>query len=396
MYPSKTIKLLEQLTQSLELPESAYDKAVKRYEDLGAWFDREGSKLQYNKPHIFPQGSFRLGTAIKPINEAESYDLDLACNVRKGVSTSTHSQQQLKDIVGEEIEAYRIARQIQAKKEEKHRCWRLEYADGVNFHMDIVPCIPESDKNVVRLTESMHKHGLNREVASNLSSFAVCITDNSNHNYSNISDDWQISNPEGYAKWFELRMTTHSLREAYATKAQIDDIPLFKRKAPLQKIIQLLKRHRDMMFASAPDSKPISVIITTLAASAYSGTSSLEDALNEVINALVSFANSNSDVVLNPVNPEENFADKWIHPEYSKLNLKKNFSLWAYEVQRHFNEITSADNVQRVVEVARDRFAVNTNANEWATNLGLLIAPNIISTPSKNIERVEAKPWTRV
>ena len=119
MYPSKTTKLLEQLTQSLELPESAYDKAVKRYEDLGAWFDREGSKLQYNKPNIFPQGSFRLGTAIKPINEAESYDLDLACNVRKGISSSTHSQQQLKHIVGEEIEAYRIARQIQAKKVEK-------------------------------------------------------------------------------------------------------------------------------------------------------------------------------------------------------------------------------------------------------------------------------------
>jgi hypothetical protein len=35
-------------------------------------------------------------------------------------------------------------------------------------------------------------------------------------------------------------------------------------KTPLQQAVQILKRHRDMMFADDPEHKPISVIITTL------------------------------------------------------------------------------------------------------------------------------------
>jgi hypothetical protein len=319
MDSNQKIKLLEQLTQSLELPESAYEKAVKRYEDLGEWFNRDSSTLRKNDPHIFPQGSFRLGTAIKPLNEGESYDLDLACNIRTGISTSTHSQKNLKDAVGQEIEAYRRARNIQAEKEEKHRCWRLEYADDISFHLDVVPCIPGVESNRIRLSESMQRYGVNREIALRLSNFAVCITDNTRADYQNYTNEWPISNPEGYASWFEMKMNVRTLKEDLSIKGQIDQIPAYKRKTPLQRVIQLLKRHRDTMFADAPDSKPISVIITTIAAEAYSGTPSLELALQEVLQALKNFAESNKDTVLNPVNPAENFADKWTNPKYANI-----------------------------------------------------------------------------
>ncbi|HYN53823.1 MAG TPA: nucleotidyltransferase [Methylotenera sp.] len=395
MESNQKTKLLEQLIQSLELPDSAYEKAVRRYEDLGAWFDRDDSKLKYNAPHIFPQGSFRLGTAIKPLNQDESYDLDLACNIRKEISTSTHSQEYLKDVVGEEIESYRVARRIQAEKEEKHRCWRLEYADDVNFHMDVVPCIPESENIRQQLSESMQKHGLNLEIASNLSSYAICITDNTHKNYSGISDNWQISNPEGYANWFEAKMSVRLLKEAMSVKAQVDEVPTFKRKTPLQRIVQLLKRHRDTMFVDAADLKPISVIITTIAAQSYSGTASLQAGLQEVLSALTDFANSNSDEVLNPVNPAENFADKWTNPEYKKYNLKSNFHNWVYEVNRHFNLLLTTNDVQKIVEVASGRFAFNRSANEWAEQLGMSIAPTVFITPSKNIDSVQAKPWCK-
>lgn len=39
-------------------------------------------------------------------------------------------------------------------------------------------------------------------------------------------------------------------------------------KTPLQRAVQILKRHRDIMFAGDED-KPVSIIITTLAAKAY-------------------------------------------------------------------------------------------------------------------------------
>ena len=130
---------------------AAYKKAKERYEDLGEWFGREESRFKNNDVHVFPQGSFRLGTAIRPLNNNEEYDLDLACNIRDEISKSTHSQKDLKELVGKELESYRNARGIKSKKEEKRRCWRLEYQDSLNFHMDVVPCIPldESISNLI-------------------------------------------------------------------------------------------------------------------------------------------------------------------------------------------------------------------------------------------------------
>lgn len=399
MENNQKIILLKQLTQSLELPDTAYEKAINRYEDLGDWFDRDNSALKLNLPHIFPQGSFRLGTAIKPINEADSYDLDLACNIRAGFAMSTHSQKQLKEAIGNELEGYRVARAIKSEKKEKQRCWRLEYADTVNFHMDIVPCIPETESNRRILTESMQKHsGLRLEEASNLSNFAVCITDNSDKTkYEHITNDWQISNPEGYAKWFELQMSRRYLNESDLAKAQIDSIPLFKRKTPLQQVIQLLKRHRDVMFASESDakSKPISIIITTIVAAAYSGASELNIALEEALKALNNFVNTDSNRVTNPVNPDENFADKWASPKHTQYNLKKNFHLWVRRATRDFNLLLSANNAQRVSEVTEDGFAIRKSNSEWSKQLGLVSATPLISSSPKNIDVVQAKPWCK-
>jgi hypothetical protein len=42
-----------------------------------------------------------------------------------------------------------------------------------------------------------------------------------------------------------------------AKAAKVDDLPARKWKSPLQEAIQILKRHRDMMFQDAPDSAPI-------------------------------------------------------------------------------------------------------------------------------------------
>ena len=122
-----TDTLLERLIEDVELPDNAYEKARDRYEDLGKWFDRDDSLVKANNPHIFPQGSFRLGTAIKPLDENSNYDLDLGCKLRIGISSDTHTQKQLKDIVRTELENYRTARRIMEKVEDKHRCLCLEY-----------------------------------------------------------------------------------------------------------------------------------------------------------------------------------------------------------------------------------------------------------------------------
>src|SRR5690625_6274351 len=59
------------------------------------------------------------------------------------------------------------------------------------------------------------------------------------------------------------------------------------------------------------DPKPISIIITTLAARAYRGEANLIDAVRAVPLRMMREINSTEPRVPNPVNPEEDFADKW-------------------------------------------------------------------------------------
>src|SRR5699024_8742703 len=116
---------------AIELPARAYDLAKKRYEDLGEYLSRPESDIAQFNPKISPQGSFRLGTAIRPLGR-EEYDVDLNCVLRDGITEKTISQKNLKKLVGNELKEYRRERNINAPLEEKRRCWRLLYADEMS------------------------------------------------------------------------------------------------------------------------------------------------------------------------------------------------------------------------------------------------------------------------
>ena len=386
-------KFLENMVELLELPDDAYERAKNRYEDLGEWFGRDSSSCREKDSHIFPQGSFRLGTAIRPLDRAESYDLDLACSLRAGVSSESHSQKDLREAVGHELELYRQARGITAEKEEKHRCWRLEYADHLSFHMDIVPCIPAQEGLRQSLFKSMESYGLGRELAADVSELAVSITDDRHPNFSAISDDWLISNPEGYAQWFESRMEGQGL--TLLEKAQVDELPIHRRKTPLQRVVQLLKRHRDRMFSKDPDVKPVSVIITTIAANSYMAGDSVVAAMENTLAALRDFAESGDSYLPNPVNPAENFADRWTMPQYRDLNLKENFRKWVWQVNKDFETLSATEEVQVLVETAKNRFSLHPTAESISRALGLALASAIHVGAAEDIGEVQTQPWSK-
>lgn len=121
MSDKTTRAIIEEIIASVDIPESAYKKAEARYKDLGEWFGRPEAKCAEFDPHIYPQGSFRLGTVVR----SDEYDLDFGCRLRQGISKSTHSQKQLKALVGADMEEYRKARRIESALKEKPRCWRL-------------------------------------------------------------------------------------------------------------------------------------------------------------------------------------------------------------------------------------------------------------------------------
>jgi hypothetical protein len=384
--------ILETLLEELDLPDSAYEIAKNRYEDLGEWFNRDNSTLKTNNVHIFPQGSFMLGTAIRPVQEGAEYDLDLACKLRDGVNKSSHSQKELKSLVGGELEAYRKARGIKEELAEKHRCWCLEYRDNISFHMDIVPAIPADDLKKSFLLESMNKFGTIEHVAKDASQLAISITDDRDQFYTSISDDWNISNPEGYGVWFAEQMETIQTR-TLLEKAKVDDLPVFKRKTPLQRCIQLLKRHRDMMFKDNQDSKPISIIITTLAARAYNGETEVVSALTNILDTMPEMLNSSEPRVPNPVNPEEDFADKWGMEKCSDLRLEDNFHIWVRQAQSDFQSITKSLDPVMLNESFNNKFAVNLGHETIKEKLGLGGSKGVAVKPKEHTIQKPSKPW---
>lgn len=391
--PNQSNSVLEEILEAIELPESAYERAERRYRDIGQWLHRDEAACSVYEPKISPQGSFRLGTANRPF-KAEQYDLDMSCNLQAGLSKDVISQEQLKSVVGEDLESYRKARGIQEELAEKRRCWRLDYADDVSFHLDVVPCIPENMGQRTILKERMVVNSnFDDSLAEKVSELAVSITDNSDPQYRALTTDWRISNPEGYAQWFESRMR---LAEAVLNKrmleeqASIEELPNFKWKTPLQMVVKLLKRHRDIMFEGDEESKPISIIITTLAAKAYSGESDLLSAMENILSKMGSLVSATSPRVPNPVNPAEDFADKWSSPDHRHLRLEQNFYRWLMQAQADFEALLSKENVNNLIEAASQGFNVNLAKGDVEDILGVNTAR---ATQPTVVDQASVRPW---
>jgi hypothetical protein len=129
---------LEDLADSLAIPESRYEQAERSYKSLGDWLNRPDSTIRQFDPQVHVQGSFGLGTVIPPISDEEHYDIDAVSEFRKLTKSQT-TQQQLKQLLGHEMKLYARRQSMNMPVEEHRRCWRLEYAEGAQFHMDVTP-----------------------------------------------------------------------------------------------------------------------------------------------------------------------------------------------------------------------------------------------------------------
>lgn len=325
---------LKALAEELEIGETRYQQAYDRYHALGEWLSRENSAIKQYAPSVYAQGSFALGTVIKPYTDEEEYDVDLVCEL-KNLSKVQLSQQQLKHITGREIESYRQANSMQKALTEGRRCWTLNYADGAQFHMDIVPALPNG-AGVRLLLEQ-------RNMDTSWVDTAIGITDNEVPNYTLITDDWPRSNPKGYLEWFKSRMTVMLERRrtemAKAAHGKVEDIPDYKVRTPLQSAIMILKRHRDIMFEDDQTHRsPISIIITTLAGHSYQGEEQIADALYNILFKMDRFVlwDGQKYVIPNPSDPTENFADKW--EEFPER--KDAFFQWLEQARQHFTAVS--------------------------------------------------------
>jgi hypothetical protein len=337
-------KFLEGITEVLDLTPRQNKEAKARYQGVGEWLDADDSSLKEFEPEIFPQGSFRMGTMIKPLTDAENYDIDLVCKLNNVPGQIT--QRQLKEMVGDRLKANGTYAKLLNPKEGGKRCWTLEYAEGTRFHMDVLPAVPDPNRRVIFSAfqeEYVYKHALR-----------ITCTENEWYDTSTDLSLWNKSNPVGYAEWFKNIMspvgTGKSTRMTVA--ASVEEVEDSENKTPLQRAIQVFKRHRDIMFQNDQDNKPISIIITTLAARAYDNDESIFETVIKLLDRMPGFIETNQgrDWIGNPVNREENFADKWEHNPV----LKRNFMAWIAKAKEDFETLS----VGKGIHVLKDELSL--------------------------------------
>ncbi|TAN45641.1 MAG: nucleotidyltransferase [Nitrospirae bacterium] len=338
--------ILENIAELLDVTPTDYERAVQSYQAVGQWLEEGYAKDMYHgstaKPEIYPQGSIRLGTIVRPIkNGTEAdYDVDLVCELQVGrIDSSPNNARAVKHQIGNCLKSNKIY--AEKLDPEGRRCWTLDYVrqDGGGFHIDVLPCIPDEAS------------------ASPYAETAIALTHR--HSGAQPSYEWKSSNPNGYATWFESQNITFnellpSQKQLILERAKnpktlqpiyesVDKVPNQLVRTPLQRAIQIFKRHRDMRFISEERHKikPISIIITTLAASLYQGEGNIYYTLKNILSKLGLYAElqKNQYITLhesiaglglisrradgrweipNPANPDENFADRWHEDNHAR------------------------------------------------------------------------------
>jgi hypothetical protein len=371
--------ILNDIAQALDISDTLFEEATEKYKAVGAWLGEGNSPLAAYSPDIYPQGSFNLGTVVKPKDDSDDYDLDIVFQLV--IAKDQISPYDLKKIIGDRLKSNEMYKRM--LDPEGRRCWTLQYAEGAHFHMDILPAIPDLGFPIVLKSQGF---------PIGWSETSLAITDKTWPNYYVVNPDWPRSNPRGFANWFRGRMLVkfNELRKQYAEamKADIEKVPDYKIKTPLQRCIQLLKRNRDLSFLQEQEDRPISVIITTLAANAYSNEADVLSALLGIIQRMPNFIlrKDGKAWIQNPVDPLENFADRW----EENLQCERKLRLWLIDLKTALDEVadgTDLDTQSRQLEALfGERIAKTTIEKYRATKReeGSTKCPFVpISNPNK-------------
>lgn len=270
--------LLRAICAELRLSDALHLQAQQRYAAVGSWLLREGGLLAPGKPELYPQGSLRLGTTVRP-RGAKVHDLDIVSEVEASFGAA-FSPVQLLDLLEHQLRANQTYAPMVRRK---NRCIRLEYAN--DFHLDILPAFRDPSGPPGALFVPDRK-----------------------------TRAWKASNPKGYAHWFE---TTEQL----ALGRVLDGIeplpaPMTAPATPtLRRLVQLLKQFRDVRHETSPEVAPISIVLTTLAADHYVGEKSETDAMTGFLGKLIAtIPTSGRLLVLNPANKKEDLSERWNEP----------------------------------------------------------------------------------
>jgi hypothetical protein len=324
--------LLQNICRKVQLTKTQFKFAEERYHAVSDWLSRETSFLSKVKLNIFPQGSLRIGTTVRPINQ-EEFDLDLVCQMQ--INFKDYAPEYILSTVAKRLKEDETYKDMMTVE---NRCIRLSYSG--DFHLDIVPACPAN--------------------LSTSQGTGIVIPDKA-------KKIWRYTDPKGYAQWFEQQKAlTIKLAEA----RNIEPLPLDfdnERKAPLQYCIQLMKRHRDVAFEKKDEEMvPKSIVINTLAAMAYKHEVSVNDSLTDILSDISNKIESAHPriVIKNPVNSSEDITEAWDR----NMAAYDSFCEWIFIFKEKWQKVNSSKDMDTIAALLQSMFGelVNTVIREQA------------------------------
>lgn len=379
-----------------------YKNAESKYKSIAKYLENHGLTAD-----MYPQGSFALGTVVRPYSKDKdkNYDLDFICQVtgtRDDIAPSELREQLFNILNSSDLYGGKLI--------EYDECFTIEYADinNIGFSIDIVPAIDENLQNKAELRK-LSKHPC-------LIDTAIAIPRHSQQKVYN----WITNNPKGYRQWFDginspfraANSATYrqKLFESHADiYSSIDEIPIEMERSSMQRVIQILKYHRNVYYSNVHNGdelKPISAIINTVVAEISKSANpnwSVFELLQYVLNEFSVYAQhqqlSRSEFVQkfgerkvftrengkwkieNPANPKDNLANKWnLNPE-----IPRRFFLWSATVKEQLiDSLTLSDEEFRAK--IENAFGYNTVIKAWQDKYNP-VKPKPISTTTP------ARPW---
>ena len=322
--------ILDEIGEDLDLTETQFDRARQSYGAVGDWLSGSTDPLLVSVL-VYLHGSSALGTAVKPIGRRE-FDVDLICfcaGISSGISPAA-----LKAAVGNRLKEHATYVRL---LEEKKRCWRLNYAG--DFHLDLSPTI--ANTACINRGELVPDRALKEWHPTNPRAYKT-LFDEGNP----VSDEMTSRTPPSAPIW-ERSSLVRAFRWLFSGRI-------------LRRIVQLLKRHRDVFYENnTQDVAPISVIITTLAMQSYAYCVRKHvfqdemDLLVETIRMMPHFIDRpivdgrRGYAILNETTNGENFADNW----NKDVRRAPAFYAWHAQALSDFEALRDA--------VGQDRLSLN-------------------------------------
>lgn len=251
------------------------------------------------------QGSHGLRTIIKPVSGTDEYDADMLLYV------AIDADKTPTDYINAVYDCFRSSSTYKDKVHRRTRCVTLNYAG--DFHLDVVPCIEESD--------GTHK---------------IC---------NNKTDEFEPTDGTGYRDWFNGRskMTGGHLKR-------------------VTRLLKFLRDHKGNFSVK-------SILLTTLVGNTIedacdgTGFESVPDALITVATRLNDFLQKHPAMptIENPVLPGEYFTRHWDQTKYA--NFRRLFDTYTGKIKGALECKDNDESIDKWRGIFGDKFG-KKRANE--------------------------------